>query len=173
MCLEAEEPLVFMRLPEEEGGGDNMPFVGAGAGASAGVGVGVGDDGEPEDKIRSDESRTAESTSTSAIRCNASVTSAGFQSSSSTNFADCDIRAWWNVCKNTFAYTPHYKHASPNKKLTSQKEKEKERTWLTTAPLSPTIILLQITSHPTTNLHDSLKNTKKLPKSSDACCSDL
>jgi len=100
--LEAEEPLVFVRLPEEEGGGDNMPFVGGGAGA--GVGVGIGDDGEPEDKIRSDESRTAESTSTSAIRCNASVTSAGFQSSSSTNFADCDIRAWWNVCKNTFAY---------------------------------------------------------------------
>ena len=111
MCLEAEEPLVFVRLPEGERRGDNVPFVGGGGGGP-GVGVGVGDDGDPEDKIRSDESRTAESTSTSAIRCNPNVTSAGFQSSSSTNFADCDIRAWWNVCKNTFAYNTrhHHKH---------------------------------------------------------------
>ena len=81
-----------------------MPLVGGGAGA----GVGVGDDGESEDKRRSGESRTAESMSTSVIRCNAGVTSAGFHSSSSTSFADWDIRAWWNVCKNTFAYIEHH-----------------------------------------------------------------
>jgi hypothetical protein len=48
-------------------------------------------------------SRTAESTNTSVMRCNEGDTSAGFHCSSSTSFADCVIRAWWNVCRNTFA----------------------------------------------------------------------
>jgi hypothetical protein len=105
MCFELEEPFIFVRGPEEDAGGDIAPFAGAGG---AGVGaVGGGDEGESEVKRRSDESRTAESTRMSAIRCSAGVTSAGFHSSSSTNFADCDIRDWWKVCKNTFAYIRH------------------------------------------------------------------
>jgi hypothetical protein len=48
-------------------------------------------------------SRTAESTNTSVMRCNEGETSAGFHCSSSTSFADCVIRAWWNACRNTFA----------------------------------------------------------------------
>ena len=43
--------------------------------------------------ISSGESRTAESTITSVMRCNEGETSAGFHCSSSTNFADCVIRA--------------------------------------------------------------------------------
>jgi hypothetical protein len=42
--------------------------------------------------IRSGGSRTAESTSKSVISCKPGVTSIGFQSSSSTSFADFDIR---------------------------------------------------------------------------------
>jgi hypothetical protein len=49
--------------------------------------------------------------------------------------------------------------------------KKQGLTWLTTTPLSPTIILLQMISHFTTKPHDSLKNTKKSAKSSIACWS--
>jgi len=45
---------------------------------------------------RSGGSRTAESTSILVICCKPGVTSVGFQSSSSTSFADLDIRIWWN-----------------------------------------------------------------------------
>jgi hypothetical protein len=80
-----------MRGPVADGGGDNVPFVWGTSSADAGVGV--GSVGDSEDKTRSGGSRTAESTRIFVIRCSAGVTSAGFHSSSSTNFADCDIRA--------------------------------------------------------------------------------
>lgn len=53
--------------------------------------------------MRSGGSRTAESTMILVICCRPGVTSVGFQSSSSTNFADCVSRFWWNVCKKRVA----------------------------------------------------------------------
>lgn len=89
ICLDADEPLVLER---ELVVGDRVPLGGGGeVGNAAGAGVGTGGSRVDKESLlttRSGESRTAESTRISAVRCMIRVTSDGFHCSSSTNFAD-------------------------------------------------------------------------------------